>query len=77
MDATDRHQQAGVPATNGPELNLTAEQAGAAATAAGACQLMLTHFWPGNDRQASAAAAALAYAGPIVLAEEDLEVTLP
>jgi len=37
---------------------------------------MLTHFWPGNDRQASAAAAALTYPGPILLAEEGLEVTL-
>lgn len=69
-------QQPSVPATDGPELNLTAEQAGAAAATVGARRLMLTHFWPGNDRQASAAAAC-AYPGPILLAEEDLEVALP
>jgi len=77
VDATDRHQRPGVPATDGPELNLTAEQAGTVAAAAGARRLMLTHFWPGNDRQSSAAAAARSYPGPVLLADEGLEVTLP
>ena len=47
------------------------------AAAAGARRLMLTHFWPGNDRQSSAAAAARSYPGPVLLADEGLEVTLP
>ena len=77
VDATDRHQQSGVPDAEGPELDLTAVQAGAAAAAAGARRLMLTHFWPGNDRQASAADAAREYSGPILLADEGLQLTLP
>lgn len=37
---------------------------------------MLTHFWPGNDREASAQAAAEAFRGPILLADEGLEIPL-
>ena len=77
VDATDRHQRPGVPPADGHELNLTAEQAGTVAAAAGARRLMLTHFWPGNDRQSSAADAAHTYPGPVLLADEDLEVALP
>lgn len=47
------------------------------AAAARARRLMLTHFWPGNDRQASRAAAAEVFAGEILLAEEGLDVPLP
>lgn len=75
VDATDRHQRPGIPAADA-ELDLTAAQAGAAAAAAGARRLLLTHFWPGNDRAASAAAAAAAFPGQILIAEEDLVVTL-
>ena len=77
VDATDRHQQPGVPLAAGPELDLTAGQAGAAAAAAGARRLLLTHFWPGNDRQASAAGAAAVFTGPVLLADEGLEIDLP
>ena len=51
-------------------MNLTAREAGAVATAAGARSLMLTHFWPGNDRGRSRADAAQTFAGEILLADE-------
>ena len=73
VDATDRHQDAAVP----DAMNLTARGAGEAAAAAGARRLMLTHFWPGNDRARSAAAAAEAFAGEILLADEGAVVDLP
>lgn len=75
VDATDRHQRAGVPAGD-VELNLTAVQAGTAAAAARARRLLLTHFWPGNDREASAAAAAAVYTGMVLVADEGLEIVL-
>jgi ribonuclease BN (tRNA processing enzyme) len=77
VEATDRHQQPGVaPAPPGPQMDLTAREAGAAATAAGARRLLLTHFWPGNDREASRAAAAQTYFGDVLLADEDLVIML-
>jgi len=75
VDATDRYQRSGVAAAD-VELDLTAAQAGAAAAAAGARRLLLTHFWPGNDRRASATAAATAFVGPVLVADEGLEITL-
>ena len=76
-DATDRTQRPGAPAApSGPAMNLTAREAGEAAAAAGARRLLLSHFWPGNDRQASRAAAAAAFSGEILLADEGLEVPL-
>ncbi len=75
-DATDRTQQPGSPVLSGPALNLTAREAGEAAAAAGARRLLLTHFWPGNDREASRAAAAASFRGEILLADEGLEVAL-
>jgi ribonuclease BN (tRNA processing enzyme) len=76
-DATDREQQLRAPqAAPGPRLNMTAADAGAAAAAARASRLMLTHFWPGNDRPASAAAAARHYDGEILQASEGLQVSL-
>jgi len=74
VDATDRAQRSGAPA--GPTLNLTAREAGEAAAAADARRLMLTHFWPDNDRQASHAAAAAVFGGDILLADEGLDVPL-
>jgi ribonuclease BN (tRNA processing enzyme) len=77
VDATDLGQRPGsLAAPPGPALNLTAREAGEAAAAAGARRLMLTHFWPDNDRQASRASAAAAFRGDILLAEEGLEVPL-
>jgi len=42
-------------------IHLTARQAAEHATGAGAHRLMLTHFWPTNDREASRAQAAEAF----------------
>ena len=60
-----------------PPLNLTARQAGEAAAAAGARRLMLTHFWPGNDRERARADAAAAFPGEILIADEGTVVELP
>jgi ribonuclease BN (tRNA processing enzyme) len=77
VDATDRWQQAGIPPGGpGPPMNLTAREAGEAAAAAGAGRLMLTHFWPGNDRDRSLAAAAAAFAGEVLIADEGAVVHL-
>lgn len=75
VDATDRPQRAGHPSA-GPRMNLTAREAGEAATAAGAQALMLTHFWPGNDRERSRAAAAEAFSGEILIADEGAVIDL-
>jgi ribonuclease BN (tRNA processing enzyme) len=76
VDATDRWQRPAGPAVpqEGPGLNLTAREAGDAAAAAGAHRLLLTHFWPDNDRQVSRAAAAAVFGGEVLIAEEGLEV---
>jgi ribonuclease BN (tRNA processing enzyme) len=77
VDATDRWQQAGdPPAAPGPAMNLTSREAGEAAAAAGADRLMLTHFWPGNDRDRSRAAAAEAFSGEVLIADEGAVVAL-
>jgi ribonuclease BN (tRNA processing enzyme) len=57
-------------------MNLSAREAGEAAAAARAGCLFLSHFWPGNDRLASRAAAAAAFSGEILLANEGFEVPL-
>ncbi|MBJ7604335.1 MAG: MBL fold metallo-hydrolase [Candidatus Dormibacteraeota bacterium] len=78
VEATDRDQQpATPPALAGRQLHLSGRDAGAAAMAAGARRLLLTHFWPGNDRERSRALAAEAYPGPIFIAEEGLRLALP
>lgn len=77
VDATTRNQQASAPlAPPGPAMNLTDVEAGTAATAAGASRLLLTHFWPGNDRQASRQAAATAFGGDILVAAEGAVIPL-
>jgi ribonuclease BN (tRNA processing enzyme) len=58
-------------------LNLTSREAGEAAAAAAADRLMLTHFWPGNDRDRSRAAAAAVFSGEVLLADEGAVVPLP
>jgi ribonuclease BN (tRNA processing enzyme) len=37
---------------------------------------LLTHFWPGNDREQSRAEAASVFSGEILLADEGLVVPL-
>jgi ribonuclease BN (tRNA processing enzyme) len=77
VDATDRWQQAGVPpSAPGPPMNLTSREAGEAAAAAGADRLMLTHFWPGNDRDRSREAAAEVFAGEVLIADEGAVIPL-
>jgi len=77
VEATSRDQQpATPPAPVGRQLHLSARDAGAAALAAGARRLMLTHFWPGNDRALSRTEAAAEFGGEILLADEGLVVGL-
>lgn len=78
VDATGRDQQPGTPpAPPGRPMNLTAGQAAAAAAEAGARRLLLTHFWPGNDREASRAEAARYFGGEVLLATEGMRIPLP
>jgi len=72
VEATDRPGETERPVRN----LLTAIEAGTWAQAAGARRLMLTHFWPGNDRQAACAAARTTYRGVVIAADEDLTVEL-
>lgn len=77
VEASDRHERdpsSGPPAV--PPMHLTARQAGEAAAAARARRLLLTHFWPENDRELSRASACEAYGGEVLLADEGLEVEL-
>ncbi len=76
VEATSRDQQSGTPPGSSAEQLLTARDAGAAAAAAGARRLMLTHFWPGNDREKSRSEAGALFNGEIVLADEGLVVSL-
>jgi ribonuclease BN (tRNA processing enzyme) len=77
VDATDRWQQPGIPpGAPGPPMNLTAREAGEVAAAAGADRLMLTHFWPGNDRDRARAAAAAVFSGDVLIADEGAVVDL-
>jgi ribonuclease BN (tRNA processing enzyme) len=77
VDATSHDQRPAVPgADDGPPMLLSATGAGQAAHAAGAGRLLLTHFWPGNDRHQSQAEAAEEFTGPILIADEDLVIPL-
>lgn len=63
VEATDRPGD-----TSG--LLMTSAAAGSWARRAGARRLLLTHFWPGNDRFAAMAAARSEFAGEIFAASE-------
>lgn len=77
VEATSRDQQRPAqPEPAEPRMHLTAREAGAVAAAAGVQRLLLTHFWPGNDRERSRAEAAEAFGGEILIAHEDLQVRL-
>lgn len=72
VEATDR-----IGETERPQRNLlTSGEAGHWAAEAGARTLILTHFWPGNDRAAAVARARAGFTGPILTAEEGLVVPL-
>lgn len=75
-EASDRFQRADTPPATTPNLHLTARDAGAAAQAAGAKRLLLTHFWPGNDREVSRREAAAVFDGEVLLADEGLGIDL-
>jgi ribonuclease BN (tRNA processing enzyme) len=70
-EATDR-----APGPTPPRFHLRARDAAGYAARAGAVRLLLTHFWPGIDRERSRAEAASRFAGPVLLADEHLEVRL-
>jgi ribonuclease BN (tRNA processing enzyme) len=75
-EASDRSQRPGAPAPAGRRMHLSARDAGEVAQAAHSRRLLLTHFWPGNDRDKSRAEAEQVYDGEVLLAEEGLEVAL-
>lgn len=64
------------PAPPGPKLYLDADDAGSMAAAAGVKRLLLTHFWPGNDRELSRAVAAEHFPGEILIADEGSVIPL-
>jgi ribonuclease BN (tRNA processing enzyme) len=74
IEATERDGEIRQPIRN----LMTAREAGQWARRAGAHRLMLTHFWPGNDRAAAVAAAAAEFNGngEVLAADEDLVVGL-
>lgn len=60
--------------TTTPRYVMTATEA--AAGAAGAKRLLLTHFWPGSNRAVSVAEARQVFDGDVITAEEGLVVSL-
>lgn len=76
VEATDRGQQPGTRLADQPGRQLTSSEAGRAAREANARRLLLTHFWPGNDRERSRAAAQAEHPGEVLLAEEGLVIEL-
>lgn len=72
VEATDRK---GEPQQLHRNL-LTSAEAGHWATQAGTRRLMLTHFWPGNNRAVAADAARSTFGGEVLIADEDLVVLL-
>lgn len=72
VEATDREGE-----TQQQTRNLmSAAEAGYWASRAGARRLMLTHFWPGNSRANSLAAAREHFDGEVLIADEDLVMPL-
>ena len=67
----------GAPPEGPPRFLLSATEAGRYARDAGVARLMLTHFWPGEDRTASRTEAAREFAGEVLLADEGGTLTLP
>jgi len=57
-------------------IHLSAREAGAAANAAGARRLVLTHLWPEVDRERAAAEGSAAFGAPVVLAAPELVTTV-
>jgi ribonuclease BN (tRNA processing enzyme) len=59
-----------------PPIHLTARQAGLHAAAAGVPELVLTHLWPGNDRDLARAQAQEEFGGALTVAQEGLRVNI-
>jgi len=57
-------------------LHLTAKQAGLVAQKSGAKKLMLTHIWPEFDPALSRQMAAEEYGGPIIIAEDNMLISM-
>ena len=57
-------------------FHITARQAGEHASRAEARRLMLSHFWPTNDREPYREQAAQAYQGDLILAQEGMTVEI-
>jgi ribonuclease BN (tRNA processing enzyme) len=57
-----------------PPFHLTARQAAEHAARAEAPRLMLTHFWPSDDREVSRRQAEEAFRGELVLADEGVSI---
>ncbi|MHB8841135.1 MAG: MBL fold metallo-hydrolase [Candidatus Aquicultor sp.] len=57
-------------------MHLTAAQAGMIAKKAGAKKLMLTHIWPDFDPVRQQEMAAHEYDGPIIIAEDNMQILL-
>lgn len=72
VEATDRDGETDDPCRN----LMTSAEAGYWARRAGARRLMLTHFWPGNDRAAAMKTARVEFGDDVLTAEEGLTVTL-
>jgi ribonuclease BN (tRNA processing enzyme) len=72
VEATDRVGETERPA----RMLMTSREAGVWARRAGARRLVLTHFWPGNDRGAAVAAARAEFGGEVVAAEEGMVLPL-
>lgn len=70
VEATERPGETDLPQRN----LLTAAEAGRWAKRSRAGRLMLTHFWPGNDRGTAVAEARSQFGGDVLAAEEGLVV---
>jgi len=66
-EATDVGQQ---HAISGDGMLMTGADAGRLAASSGVGRLVLTHFWPGNERERTRADAAGLFDGPIDIADE-------
>ena len=76
VEATDRDQQRTTPlSASARRMGMNGRDAGEAATAADARRLMLTHFWPDNDREITRDQARAVYDGEVIIAVEGLQVT--
>ncbi|MBV9003387.1 MAG: MBL fold metallo-hydrolase [Solirubrobacterales bacterium] len=75
VDAT--HPTPPPPAPGQPRLLLSAAEAGELAAIAGARRLLLSHFWPGTDRELAVTEARRSFAGEVYLADEGTMIELP